>query len=133
MEHRRLAHDRAERRVRRCGRLRRGIAQGRFLQSHLGTSKCTLAYWHEPYYNGAGIASSKYADFWQTLRAANADIVLNGHIHTYARFAPQDAGGNADAHGVRQFIVGTGGEDHGSLNGSTTFRRPPAATSACSS
>ncbi len=99
-----------------------GSPQGQFLQSHLGTSKCTLAYWHEPYYNGGGISSSKYAYFWQTLRGANADIVLNGHIHTYARFAPQDASGNVDAHGVRQFIVGTGGEDHGSLNGSTNVQ-----------
>ena len=74
-----------------------GSPQGQFLQSHLGTSKCTLAYWHEPYYNGGGIASTKYAYFWQTLRAADADIILNGHIHTYARFAPQDANGNLDA------------------------------------
>ena len=99
-----------------------GSPQGQFLTSHLGTSKCTLAYWHEPYYNGGGIASSKYAYFWQTLRAANADIILNGHIHSYARFAPQDANGNADPDGVREFIVGTGGEDHGSLNGSTNVQ-----------
>ena len=59
-----------------------GSAQGRFLQSRLGTSRCTLAYWHEPYYDGTGSASSKYAYFWQTLRNADADIVLNGHIHT---------------------------------------------------
>jgi acid phosphatase type 7 len=96
--------------------------QGRFLQSHLGTSKCTLAYWHEPYYNGGGIATTNYAYFWQTLRAAHADIVLNGHIHTYARFAPQDANGNADPAGVREFIVGTGGEDHGSINGTTNVQ-----------
>ncbi|HEX3331305.1 MAG TPA: metallophosphoesterase [Gaiellales bacterium] len=99
-----------------------GSPQGQFLTSHLGTSKCTLAYWHEPYYNGGGIASAKYAYFWQTLRAANADIILNGHIHSYARFAPQDANGNADPDGVREFIVGTGGEDHGSLNGSTNVQ-----------
>jgi acid phosphatase type 7 len=99
-----------------------GSPQGQFLTSHLGTSKCTLAYWHEPYYNGNGIASSSYSYFWQTLRAANADIILNGHIHTYARFAPQDANGNADPDGVREFIVGTGGEDHGSVNGTTNVQ-----------
>jgi hypothetical protein len=96
-----------------------GSPQGAFLKANLGTSKCTLAYWHEPYYDGSGGQSSKYAYFWQTLVAAKADIVLNGHIHTYGRFAPQDASGNADPSGVREFIVGTGGEDHGSLNGST--------------
>jgi calcineurin-like phosphoesterase family protein len=99
-----------------------GSPQGQFLQAHLGTSKCTIAYWHEPYYNGGGIASTKYDYFWQTLRAAHADIVLNGHIHTYARFAPQDASGNADPGGVREFIVGTGGEDHGSINGTTNVQ-----------
>jgi hypothetical protein len=104
-----------------------GSAQGEFLASHLGTSKCTLAYWHEPYYNGGGIASTKYAYFWQTLRAAHADIVLNGHIHSYARFAPQDASGNADPGGVREFIVGTGGEDHGGINGTTNVQARAAS------
>jgi hypothetical protein len=104
-----------------------GSPQGQFLGSHLGTSKCTLAYWHEPYYNGGGITSSKYAYFWQTLRAAHADIVLNGHVHTYARFAPQDANGNPDPDGVREFIVGTGGEDHGSVGGSTNVEATDAS------
>jgi hypothetical protein len=97
-----------------------GSPQGAFLRANLGAARCTLAYWHEPYYNGTGSRSSKYAYFWQTLYAADADIVLGGHLHTYARFAPQDAGGNVDAaRGIREFIVGSGGEDHGSLNGST--------------
>jgi len=93
--------------------------QGQFLRSHLGSKKCTLAYWHEPYYNSAGrVADYRY--FWQTLDAAGADIVLNGHIHTYARFAPQDADGHVNAsRGIRQFIVGTGGKSLGSLPGST--------------
>ena len=102
-------------------RLRRRLAQGTFLQANLGSSACTLAYWHEPYYNGSrrplGELLLLLAD---TLHAAGADIVLNGHIHTYGRFAEQDADGNVDtAHGIREFIVGTGGEDKGSLNGST--------------
>ena len=43
-----------------------------------------------------------------------------GHIHTYARFAPQDADGHVNPeHGIRQFIVGTGGKSQGSLPGST--------------
>ena len=96
-----------------------GSPQGTFLKANLGTSRCTLAYWHEPYDDGSGSRTSKYAWFWQTLYAAGADFVLNGHIHTYGRFARQDANGNVDsATGIRQFIVSTGGEDHGSLNGS---------------
>jgi hypothetical protein len=97
----------------------RASQQGQFLRSHLGTRKCTLAYWHEPYYNG-GSRVSDYRYFWQTLYAAGADIVLNGHVHAYGRFAPQDPDGNVDAsRGIREFIVGTGGKSLGSLSGST--------------
>ncbi len=100
-----------------------GSAQGTFLQANLGSSTCTLAYWHEPYYKGSGSPASAYTYFWNTLHAAGADIVLNGHIHTYARFAPQDANGNVDtAGGIREFIVGTGGEDKASPPGSTNVQ-----------
>jgi acid phosphatase type 7 len=44
------------------------------------------------------------------LYAANVDVVINGHDHTYERFAPQDPDGRLDpAHGIREFVVGTGG------------------------
>jgi hypothetical protein len=96
-----------------------GSPQGNFLQQNVGSSTCTLAYWHQPYYNGTSTPVSSYKYFWQTLYAAGADVVLAGHLHTYARFAPQDAAGHADSiRGIRQFIVGTGGEDLFSLNGS---------------
>ena len=39
----------------------------------------------------------------------NAEIVLSSHDYLYERFAPQDANGKADARGIRQFTVGTGG------------------------
>ena len=44
------------------------------------------------------------------LHRAGAEIVLNGHDHIYERFAPQDADGRATPDGLRQFIVGTGGD-----------------------
>jgi hypothetical protein len=38
------------------------------------------------------------------------DVVINGHDHDYERFAPQSPEGRADAdHGIREFVVGTGG------------------------
>jgi hypothetical protein len=40
---------------------------------------------------------------------ARAEVVLNGHNHSYERFDPQDADGNYRAQGVRQFVIGTGG------------------------
>ena len=43
--------------------------------------------------------------------AAGVEMVLSGHEHVYERFAPQRADGTADpARGVRQFVVGTGGD-----------------------
>ena len=49
---------------------------------------------------------------WQALYAEGADIVINGHDHDYERFAPQDPDGHLDnTHGVREFVVGTGGKN----------------------
>ena len=40
-------------------------------------------------------------------------MILSGHDHDYERFAPQDADGRLDrAHGIVQFVVGTGGKSH---------------------
>ena len=53
---------------------------------------------------------------WRDLYNAHADLVLNGHEHSYERFAPQDPYGNLDEkRGIREFVVGTGGRDHGPL------------------
>ena len=39
-------------------------------------------------------------------------MVLSGHVHNYERFAPQDPAGLADpTRGIREFVVGTGGND----------------------
>jgi hypothetical protein len=54
---------------------------------------------------------------WSDLQAAGVDLVLVGHDHHYERFAPQDAAGRANAKGPREFIVGTGGANHGSPSG----------------
>ena len=49
--------------------------------------------------------------FWQLLYEYGADLVLNGHDHLYARYRPLDPSGNYDPKkGIREFIVGTGGE-----------------------
>jgi hypothetical protein len=77
-------------------------------------SLCTAAYWHQPTFSATnsitpeGIASQA---FWQLLYQAGADLVLNGHDHLYARYQPLDPNGTPDARkGIREFIVGTGGE-----------------------
>src|SRR6185437_3795854 len=75
------------------------------------TQPCTLAYWHQPRWTANGTNASTYTPWWSVLYAAHVDVVLNGHVHTYARFAPLDTSGNNDpANGIREVIVGTGGE-----------------------
>lgn len=77
-------------------------------------SACTLAYWHQPTYspsNGLGLEGSTAQAFWQLLYQYGADLVLNGHDHLYARYRPLDPNSNYDPkRGIREFVVGTGGE-----------------------
>jgi acid phosphatase type 7 len=92
-----------------------GSEQERWLREDLKRSPtaCTLAYWHHPLFNnGARHGSSpKMKPIWQALYDFNADVVLAGHEHDYERFAPQNADGQLDPRrGIREFVVGTGGE-----------------------
>ncbi|HWF39851.1 MAG TPA: metallophosphoesterase [Candidatus Acidoferrales bacterium] len=77
-------------------------------------SACTLAYWHQPSYSAADSLSPEGTAalaFWQLLYQNNADLVLNGHDHLYARYRPLTPSGKYDPRkGIREFIVGTGGE-----------------------
>jgi Bacterial Ig-like domain/Calcineurin-like phosphoesterase len=77
-------------------------------------TKCTLAYWHHPLFSSGSLSggNSNMKPFWDALYAAKADVVLNGHVHNYERFAPQDSNGELPAdpeRGIREFVVGTGG------------------------
>jgi hypothetical protein len=77
------------------------------------SSPCTLAYWHKPRFASvSGGGDSTFAAFWQALYNAHADVVLVGHQHWYERFGLQNPSAQADANGVREFIVGTGGESY---------------------
>src|SRR5205823_1099931 len=78
------------------------------LAEHL--AMCTLAFWHEPLFSSdKGHQTPSMRPIMQILYDAGADLVLDGHHHTYERFAPQDPQGHADPEGVRQITVGTGG------------------------
>jgi hypothetical protein len=73
---------------------------------------CTLAYFHTPLFSSGEVHGddTSVLPIWNVLYAAGADVVLNGHDHTYERFAPQNPDGQAEPdRGIRQFIVGTGG------------------------
>ncbi|MBV8171934.1 MAG: metallophosphoesterase [Candidatus Eremiobacteraeota bacterium] len=75
---------------------------------------CTLAYWHQPRFSSGAVHGNDpaYDAFWRALYAAHADVVLNGHDHEYERFAPQTPDAMADAKGITEFVVGTGGRSH---------------------
>jgi Bacterial Ig-like domain len=81
---------------------------------------CTLAYWHHPRFSSklSSGGNSSVKPFWDALYAAKADVVLNGHIHNYERFAPQKPTGEKDdpALGIREFVVGTGGYSLNTFN-----------------
>lgn len=101
----------------------------RDLAAAAATRPCTVAYWHHPLFSSgktaadtAELAGTK--PLYQALYDYSADIVMNGHIHNYERFAPQTPDGKADPkRGFRVFIVGTGGANHDPMY------EPPAANS----
>ncbi len=90
-------------------------------------SACTVAYWHQPTFSSTASpftsdsAEGQAADaWWKLLYAHHATLILNGHDHVYSRFAPMDPSGNADPrNGIREFIVGTGGESLDVVNPAT--------------
>lgn len=93
-------------------------AQTQWLKQDLAHNRadCTLAYWHQPLFTAVDPAPSvdgaATKAWWQALYNSGADVVLNGHDHVYTRWAPQTPDGTVDAHhGIRQFTIGTGGED----------------------
>ncbi len=107
-------------------------AETEWLKNDLAADRapCTLAYWHQPTFSAADSLTEEgitAGTWWQLLYEYNADLVLNGHDHLYARYAPikpyfnssdtSVAGvtgtwlGTSDPrNGIREFIVGTGGE-----------------------
>lgn len=90
-----------------------GSAQYRWLKASLAAhpAACVLAVWHEPRFSsGPHGSTTAVRPLLKLLYAAGAEIVVNGHDHEYERFAPASPNGAADpVHGIRQFVVGTGG------------------------
>jgi hypothetical protein len=91
-------------------------AQVAFIKADLAAhpATCTLAYWHEPRFSSGNHGDNAgVGPLWDALYAGGADVILNGHDHTYERFAPMNPAGTADAaKGIREFVAGTGGRSH---------------------
>jgi hypothetical protein len=90
-----------------------------WLKNDLATNstRCTLAYFHKPLFSsGYSRGNPVVKPLWNALYAAHADVIVSGHDHVYERFARQTPRGTLDKQGIRQFVVGTGGADHGGFN-----------------
>src|SRR2546430_2421559 len=86
-----------------------GSAQELWLKSDLAAAsgKCILAVWHHPRFYSSTTsplsAGTATLPFWNDLYAAHADVIVNGHMHDYERFAQTDPSGNLDlANGIRE-------------------------------
>ena len=93
-----------------------GSAQEQWLRADLAAhpSPCTLAYLHNPRFSSARAADDpEMQPFWEALADAGADLVIAAHHHHYERFIPMNPQGQPDnEHGLRSFVVGTGGRSH---------------------
>ncbi len=90
-------------------------AQLQWLKNDLAANprKCVLAYWHRPRWSsGIHGSNSNFQALWQVLYNAKAELVINGHDHSYERFAMMNANGQAYNPGLREIVVGTGGNGH---------------------
>ncbi len=93
-----------------------GSAQERWLRRDLAANPraCVLAMWHHPLFSSGEHGNDPITrQLWQDLYDAGADLILNGHDHTYERFAPQTPAGRLDPdRGIVEMVVGTGGRSH---------------------
>jgi hypothetical protein len=100
-----------------------GGPQEQWLKADLAatTKQCVLGLFHHPrFYSTTSTSFSPNASvkpFWDDLYAAKADLIINAHMRDYERFAPQTSAGVADpVNGIRQIIVGTGGDGLDAVN-----------------
>lgn len=90
-----------------------GSPQHMWLQENLArnSTKCTMAVWHHPRWsNGIAGSDARMAALYETLLIEDVDILLSAHEADYERFAALDGSGQPLPVGVRQFVVGTGGQ-----------------------
>jgi acid phosphatase type 7 len=85
------------------------------LEAH--PDRCTLAYFHKPLFSsGYSRGNPVVEPLWNVLYNHHADVIVSGHDHVYERFARQTPSGALDEHGIREFVVGTGGAELGGFN-----------------
>ena len=104
-----------------------GSPQELWLKADLAanTKQCIIALFHAPRFYSTTTPTfsptGTVKPFWDDLYAAHADVIVNGHMRDYERFALQNSAGVADSMGIREFVIGTGGEG---LDGANTLIIP---------
>ncbi len=83
---------------------------------------CTLAYWHQARFSSGPEGNQPALDaIWKVLYSHHVDVVLSGHDHVYERYALQTPAQARDPrHGIREFVVGTGGKSLDQFTGAFT-------------
>ena len=93
-----------------CGK---GSAEERWLLADLASHPraCIGAYWQKARFSSGTFGDDRaFQAFWTDLYDHGAEFVINGHDRNYQRYAPQTPAGRPDpARGIREFVVGTGG------------------------
>jgi acid phosphatase type 7 len=93
-----------------------GSSQEKWLRQDLKSSSntCQIVMWHHPRFSsGLEHGNNDFMqDIWKAASENNVELVLNGHEHTYERFAPMNAVGEADSGGTTEILVGSGGISH---------------------
>jgi hypothetical protein len=93
-----------------------GSTQEQWLKADLAANprQCVLAMWHHPRFSSGQHGNNSVSQaLWQDLYDAHAELILNGHDHTYERFAPQSPSGALDnANGIIEIVAGMGGRSH---------------------
>ena len=96
-----------------------GSVQELWLRSDLKASQnqCQIVMWHHPRFSSGAVHGNAdfMQDIWKAVTDNNVELVLNGHEHTYERFAPMNAAGAADSSGTTEILVGSGGISHYAL------------------
>jgi hypothetical protein len=92
--------------------MRRGSRQAKWVAADLAAhpALCVLAYMHHPRFSsGPHTLAPSVVAIFPLLDSAGVDVIVGAHDHIYERFAPMHDDGTTDERGVRQFVVGTGG------------------------
>lgn len=94
----------------------KGSPQLEWLEADLAASgaACTAAIFHHARFSsGKHGGYDEVGVFWDVLYRHGAEVVINGHDHSYERLMPITPRGAPDPHhGIREFVVGTGGVGH---------------------